>query len=115
METIWEFLPKVIKHYNCRKIFSTKDSSNNLKKLLDCLQDHNITLIIVETVTDAAFGVFMAEKLKSLEELKGQSLCKSTVSNDFSPFPLASDPKLKHSFSNSALLGFKDMQHFGSS
>ena len=81
METIWDYLPKVIKHYNCRKIFSTKDNNTNLKKLLECLLDHNITLIIVETVNEAVFGVFMAEKLKSLADLKGQNLCKSTVSN----------------------------------
>lgn len=79
METIWGFLPTVIKHYGTRKIFASSDGNSNLKKMLNCLQEFNITLLIIETANDAVFGVFMAEKLKSLAELQGQTLCKSTI------------------------------------
>jgi hypothetical protein len=37
MDTIWGFLPEVIKHYDVRKIFSTTENAPTLNRMINIL------------------------------------------------------------------------------
>lgn len=47
MDTIWNFLPDIIKHYDIKKIFSTMDNAPNLARMTDILIEHSLTIMIV--------------------------------------------------------------------
>lgn len=45
--------------------------------MLEILQKHQITLILIQTFTEAVFGVFLAEKLKVHENKTGKNMSQS--------------------------------------
>lgn len=75
-------MPKKLKHYDLRKVFPNPTKANiNLKSMKETIEEENFVLILIETLNNHVFGVFLFEKLKHPEEKQPFNKNKSMISN----------------------------------